>query len=156
MAVLIDFNDEFIKKFLPKLLKDKTSKKNILFEDKELTINFPASTDLKPRILKSQDEQNQRTKKIAEVFTPAGICCEMIDNLNYEFFDGGLNFSDKKFLKKYIDLRYIEITCGEAPFIISRYDAASGEEIEIEKRTGILDRKLRVINENFSDRQIWL
>ena len=40
----------------------------------------------------------------------------------------------------------IEITCGEAPFIVNRYDAATGEEIAIENRVGILDRKLRAID----------
>ena len=30
---------------------------------------------------------------------------------------------NKKELKKYIGLRKLEITCGEAPYIVSRYDS---------------------------------
>ena len=45
----------------------------------------------------------------------------------------------------------LEITCGEAPYIASRYDTVSGEPIEIKRRIGILDRKLRVVTENAED-----
>ena len=56
---------------------------------------------------------------------------------------------------KYIDSKRLEITCGEAPYIVSRYDAATGELIEIKKRIGILDRKLRVVNENTDNEADW-
>ena len=42
------------------------------------------------------------------------------------------------------DKTYLEIACGEAPFITSRYDAATGNTIPLEERVGILDRKLQV------------
>ena len=45
----------------------------------------------------------------------------------------------------------MEITCGEAPYLVSRYDVVKGEIIPVEDRIGILDRKLRVINENIDD-----
>ncbi len=48
----------------------------------------------------------------------------------------------------YIDSKRLEITYGEAPYLVSRYDASTGEMIDIHKRIGILDRKLRVVNEN--------
>ena len=50
--------------------------------------------------------------------------------------------------KKYVDSKRHEITCGQAPYIVLRYDAATGELLEIRQRIGILDRKLRVVNEN--------
>ena len=50
----------------------------------------------------------------------------------------------------------MEITCGEAPYLVSRYDVESGEYIPIPKRLGILDRKLRVVNENAVDEKEWL
>ena len=56
---------------------------------------------------------------------------------------------------KCIDSKRLEITCGEAPYIVSRYDAATGELIEIKKRIGILDRKLRVVNENTDNEADW-
>ena len=55
-----------------------------------------------------------------------------------------------------MDSRRLEITCGEAPYIVSRYDASSGEIIPIKRRIGILDRKLRVVNENAADEAEWL
>ena len=49
----------------------------------------------------------------------------------------------------------LEITCGEAPYIASRYDAATGEIIPLERRIGILDRKLRIVNENATEEDEW-
>ena len=40
--------------------------------------------------------------------------------------------------------------------MVSRYDAATGEELPIENRIGILDRKLRVVNENTDNEADWL
>ena len=40
----------------------------------------------------------------------------------------------------------MEITCGEAPYLVSRYDTTTGEPIPIGRRIGLLDRKLCVIN----------
>ncbi|MBR4903431.1 MAG: restriction endonuclease, partial [Selenomonadaceae bacterium] len=81
----------------------------------------------KPRALKSADEKILRTRTVAEVFTPSRIVKQMIDAID----DGK------------IDSRWLEIACGEAPFITNRYDAESGEIIPSDVRAGILDRKLR-------------
>ena len=56
----------------------------------------------------------------------------------------------------YVDSKRLEITCGEAPYIVSRYDAATGDIIPIKDRIGILDRKLRVVSENAADDTEWL
>lgn len=53
------------------------------------------------------------------------------------------------------DIR-LEITCGEAPYLISRYDTTTGETIPLEQRIGLLDRKLRVVSENTSTSGEWL
>lgn len=50
----------------------------------------------------------------------------------------------------------LEITCGEAPYIVSRYDATTGEPIPVMERYGILDRKIRIISENVYDEDAWL
>ena len=50
----------------------------------------------------------------------------------------------------------MEMTCGEAPYLVSRYDATTGEPIPIKQRIGLLDRKLRVINENIDVSGEWL
>ncbi|MCI8634590.1 MAG: hypothetical protein HFJ05_03170 [Eubacterium sp.] len=49
-------------------------------------------------------------------------------------------FPEDKTWKQYVDSRRLEITCGEAPFIASRYDAATGELIAIEKRIDFICR----------------
>lgn len=50
--------------------------------------------------------------------------------------------------QSYVREPRLEITCGEGPYLASRYDAATGKPIAIENRVGLLDRKLRVIEEN--------
>ena len=50
--------------------------------------------------------------------------------------------------KNYIDARRMEISCGEAPYLVSRYDTVTGTSIKLNERIGLLDRKLRVVNEN--------
>ena len=67
-----------------------------------------------------------------------------------------ITFSEDKPWTEYVYSRYLEITCGEAPFIVSRYDAATGDIIPLKNRIGILDRKLRVINENTDNEDDWL
>ena len=45
--------------------------------------------------------------------------------------------------------------CKVITDIVSRYDAATGELLEIRQRIGILDRKLRVVNENTYSETEW-
>ena len=84
MSEFIDLQDNLIQTCMTFLLKDKTTKKNIVFAtdsyaemgdsygvDREITKSLLASLDLKPRILKSQEEQALRTRKKAEMFTLA-------------------------------------------------------------------------------------
>ena len=50
----------------------------------------------------------------------------------------------------------MEISCGEAPYLASRYDTVTGKWIEVGDRIGILDRKIRIINENVENEQDWM
>ena len=128
---------------------------------------------IQPRISKDMEQQTQRTRKSAEVFTPAWICNKMNNFCDEEWFgykdvfnrqaehewistEDKIRFPDGKSWKDYIDSRRLEITCGEAPYLVSRYDASTGKMIDIHKRIGILDRKLRVVNENAADEAEWL
>ena len=65
-------------------------------------------------------------------------------------------FPEDRDWREYVDSRRLEITCGEAPFIVSRYDMADGSPIVLQERIGILDRKMRVINENTETEEDWL
>ena len=59
-----------------------------------------------------------------------------------------IQFSDGKTWQEYVDQTRLEITCGEAPFVTSRYNPTDGNFIEVKDRIGFLDRKLRVVEEN--------
>ena len=125
-----------------------------------------------PRIAKDIKEQLRRTKDKGEVFTPSWICNEQ-NNLIDEAWFGRKNvfnqsknnswitnkkvicFSENKTWRKYVDSKRIEISCGEAPYLVSRYDTVTGKAIPIEDRIGLLDRKLRVINENTVSENDW-
>ena len=128
---------------------------------------------IQPRILKAEEEQAARTKSKAEVFTPSWVVCYMNNKCDDDWFgrenvfntlDGEhweptkepVYFEKERDWQRYVDSRRLEITCGEAPYLVSRYDAATGEELPIESRIGILDRKLRVVNENTDNETDWL
>ena len=129
---------------------------------------------IRPRIDKSQKEQKIRIKDKAEVFTSSWICNEMNNHLCNEWFEKKDMFNtakDKTWIvnnnkilftnekdktwQDFVKLKVLEISCGEAPFLVSRYDTTTGEWIEVNSRIGALDRKLRVINENCDSEQDW-
>lgn len=156
---LIDIEDDLIKPLLSLLLKDKTTSENIIwatdtysdFEEKDHMNEKDIllhSEMIRPRVEKSLDEQKSRTKKKAEVFTPTWICKRMNDNIDKS--------SKTKTWKEYVDSRVLEITCGEAPFLVSRYDTVTGEPIPLKDRAGLLDRKLKAVNENAHVKEEWL
>ena len=108
-----------------------------LLQERPAGTRFPINPDeVMPRYLKAKDEQKSRTDESAEVFTPYELVKKMNDQTQKDF-DGSVG----DFIKKTV----LEVTCGEAPFLTTRYDAATGVEIPIEKRTGLLDRKLNCI-----------
>lgn len=188
MEELIKLDAYPIRGLVGRLLQDKTTRKNIMFasdsyadygagyrDDSQMTegvlLGFD-SCDIQPRVYKAAAEQTERTRKRAEVFTPAWIVNHMNNHCDAEWFgradvfnhqDGQewtvttepVTFPEGKDWKQYVDSRRLEITCGEAPYIVSRYDTSTGEIIPIERRIGILDRKLRVINENVADEAEW-
>lgn len=189
MEELIQLKSFPVQTTLNILLKDKTTKKNIIWatksyesfgtqysDDKQITVEAITGLNsimIQPRIMKAMEQQQERTKNRAEVFTPSWICNQMNNYCDEEWFGRKdvfniekeksweaitekIMFPKNKTWKQYIDSRRLEITCGEAPFIVSRYDAATGELITIENRIGILDRKLRVVNENTDDEAEWM
>lgn len=185
MEKLIDLEYAPIKNNLKLLLKDKTTNKNIIFATNSyeslgddfkskdmITLEKLDKINLQPRVVKSIESQKDRTKKNGEVFTPSWICNQMNNHCDEEWFgrkdvfniqkeqsweviEDKILFPKRKTWKQYILSKRIEITCGEAPYIVSRYDTSSGNIIPIKNRIGILDRKLRIINENIVDEVEW-
>ena len=184
---MINIKEYPVKNMLSALLKDKTTKKNIIFATdaysdfdvdaksqitEQLLLGFGALA-IQPRVLKSMEEQSERTKKKAEVFTPSWICNKMNNHCDEEWFGrtevfnrevehkwvistDKIEFEKQNDWKKYVDSKRLEITCGEAPYIVSRYDTTTAEIIPVKERIGILDRKLRVVNENTDNENEWL
>lgn len=59
--------------------------------------------------------------------------------------------------QRYVDSHRLEITCGEAPYLVSRYNVSTGTLIVPPlQRIGMLDRKLRIVNENTDTYEDWL
>lgn len=141
------------------LLKDRTTKKNIVWatHSYELLGKGFAPSDrinpskvtgtyanlIQPRSEKSKYEQKDRTKIRAEVFTPTWLVEKQNGYVESELET--LNLED------YIQVRWLEITCGEAPYMVTRYDTVTGEEIPLSERVGFVDRKLQRISREVSD-----
>ena len=186
--MIIGIQDEILRinslGLLDRLLADKTTKTNILWatdaysdmgsdyqRDKEIKaplITGEHSGIIKNRARKALEQQFERTRQHAEVFTPLWVCAKMNDYADEVWFgkpevftrDGEpterVEFPKGKSWQRYVDSRRLEITCGEAPYLVSRYDVSTGESIPIERRIGLLDRKLRVVNENVATEDEWL
>ena len=109
---------------------------------------------IQPRIAKSKEEQKSRTKDKAEVFTPKNIVSQM--NRQVDWSSGNWP-ADESNWKDYVKELRLEITCGEAPFIVGRYNAASGKKVlKLSDRVGFLDRKLQVVGSYCNDKKEWL
>lgn len=104
---------------------------------------------IQPRVAKDKATRKARTKGKAEVFTPLNIVKDM-NNAVDKAFDADDDERDNAW-QKYVLSRRLEITCGEAPFIVSRYDPTTGETMSIGDRVGFLDRKLAAVNEHCHD-----
>lgn len=131
-----------------------------------------------PRVQKDKLLQQTRVRDMAEVFTPSWICNKqnnLIDNAwfgrenifnteidntdgshTWEINPDKIFFPDGKTWKDYVRATRLEITCGEAPYITSRYDTTTGDFITVNNRIGLLDRKLRVVSENIDNSGEWL
>ena len=106
---------------------------------------------IQPRAMKSRDEQQRRSRQMAEVFTPSWIVAKMNDVIDEEWEEQWhvrLDTDTDKSWQDYVVATRLEITCGEAPFLTSRYDTVSGTPIPPDRRVGILDRKLRKVSEH--------
>lgn len=151
--------------------------------DEEITVEKITGMNsgvIKPRIAKEQEKQSQRTKSRAEVFTPSWLCNQMNNDLDEVWFgrrdvfntEGVTNDGVKTWAasnepvafpkskghgwRAYVEAPRLEITCGEAPFVCSRYDTVTGDELFVGERVGFLDRKLRVVTEKTKTRKEWV
>ncbi len=100
-----------------------------------------------PRALKGTDLQMKRTKANAEVFTPTWVVKKQNDTVDKDYSTDDLETYTKR--------KWLEIACGEAPYMATRYDMETGEIIPLAKRVGFVDRKLTRINNEVTDKAEW-
>ena len=129
---------------------------------------------IQPRVKKTKEEQQARARDKGEVFTPAWICNKQNNLVDNEWFGVSGLFNeetetgwktnpnpipfptkDGKTWQDYVTDTRLEITCGEAPYLVSRYDTITGDIIPVKDRIGLLGRKLRVVDENTSTPEEW-
>ena len=132
------------------------------------------SNVIRPRVLKAKEQKTGRMRERAEVFAPSWVCNAQNNLVDKQWFslenvfnipDGTswLATRDKitfhegghRTWKRYVDEKRLEITCGEAPYLVSRYDTVTGRTIPIPEKVGLLDRKLRVVNANTGTEAEW-
>lgn len=115
---------------------------------------------IQPRAAKSLSEQRKRTKDKAEVFTPLRIVGKM-----NKAIDWSSNYPPgKNNWQGYVKQLKLEITCGEAPFMVGRYnpDAHTGKIIHLytkrgkPNRVGFLDRKLYIVSKYCRKHSEWV
>lgn len=166
----IDIREDYLLKkdsLLDILLQDKTTGNNILWATDSYEQNgkkyaplASITSDLvtgknrkliQPRAAKSKEEQLLRTRDKAEVFTPLSIVKQMNDACDTKRVT-------KNNWQEYVSLLKLEITCGEAPFIVSRYDPVSDKQelLPLAERVGFLDKKLSVVSKYCNTQDEWI
>jgi hypothetical protein len=166
----IDIREDYLLKkdnLLEILLKDKTTDNNILWATDSydsnghlFTSTANITTDLitgtlgsliQPRALKSKTEQLYRTRDKAEVFTPLSVVKQMNEACDTKRVT-------KNNWQEYVALLKLEITCGEAPYIVSRYDPVSDNQelLALSDRVGFLDSKLSVVSKYCDTLDDWV
>ena len=146
-------------------------------EDEQITVEAVTGKNgelIQPRVRKTKEEQQARARDKGEVFTPAWICNAQNNLIDNEWFGVSGLFNEEtdkgwktnhnpipfptkegKTWQDYVSDTRLESTCGEAPYLVSRYDAISGDIIPVKDRIGLLDRKLRVAAENTANAEEW-
>lgn len=151
----IDQTAQDIDSLLRTLLKDKTTQRNIVWASpsyegmgKSFCNDQPIQRSLlvgkhqsiiQARVEKHARKQEQRTRSSGEVFTPPWLVDKQVSAVLEEWKDMPL--------KEWVGLRWLELACGEAPYIVTRYDSVTGDSIPVPKRVGFLDRKLQRISQ---------
>ena len=137
------------------LLKDRTTNKNVVWASpsyegmgkpfcadqpiKKNLIIGPYDSIIQPRVEKNKRNQELRTRKRGEVFTPPWLVDKQVSIVSDEI--GDISF------ESFIALRWLELACGEGPYIVTSYDSITGDIIPVNNRVGFLDRKLQRIAE---------
>ena len=165
--MLVGIQDEILrlhaKGLLAPLLADKTTKRNIIWAtDAYRSLGFPYertqeirpalitgehSDVIKTRARKEMEQQSERTRRHAEVFTPLAVCRQMIGDVDAAYFGGADPFMADG------------VPSARVSFPRRRkwqHYVATMEGVPLAERQGVLDRKLRIVCENTADETEWM
>ncbi|MFV8805597.1 Eco57I restriction-modification methylase domain-containing protein [Aerococcus urinaeequi] len=165
---LSDLSDSTIlrenESLLSLLLKDHTTGKNIKWgtdsyinhgysfqENQEIKINLITEWYdgfIRPRVEKDLDDQLSRQRNRAEVFTPSWVIKLQVE--------AALEDIEELPLIDFIQTKWLEITCGEAPYMANRYDMETGDIIPLKERSGFIDIKFKKLNREIGSEEEWL
>jgi len=168
MVLNIDFNEtdqlRSNHKLIDKLLLDRTTGKNIRWgtnsyaqngfnfnEEQEIKVDLITGWYegfIRPRSEKGADEQLERTRNRAEVFTLSWVIKKQVDAVIDEFRDYPIS--------QFLATKWLEITCGEAPYMANRYDMVTGKLNALDKRAGFMDEKFKRLNKEIEDQTLWV
>ena len=162
------------------LIYDQTSKKNIIWANTE---NLSKGSEFKrdshinikyfdknyseiiiSRHQKDSEDKRNRSRNNAEVYTSEKTCYLQNNLIDDEWFNGKNPFDmnsdydlNEEDFEEYIMDTRLEIACGEAPYLVNRYDVVSGNfKKDITKREGLLDRKLLFVNKFTNSKDEWM
>ena len=152
--------------------------KGFQFGDQITADNICDEPVIRPRVDKRIEEQKARVTSKGEVFTPSWVCNAQNNLVDQAWFGARDIFntvdqSGREWTptpkaaiwkivgrnargREYISLVRLEVACGEAPYLTSRYDAATGETIPVDRRIGLLDRKLRMVSDLETGMERWI
>lgn len=146
------------------LLKDYTTGYNIKWgTDSYISHGYPFQDDqeiknnlitgwyegfIRPRVDKELEVQLERQRNRAEVFTPSWVIKLQVE--------AALEEMQELSLMDFIQTKWLEITCGEAPYMVNRYDMETGNVIPLNKRAGFMDVKFKKINEKVEVEDEWV
>lgn len=161
-AMVTNIRDDIVKVqalgLLDRLLTDKTTKRRIMWAADDyagLGFRYGRNEQMAPELITGVHagvleirarKETELLRQCGEPVSPRWLCKKLCDYVDFRPTDW----------QRYVDSRVLELTCGEAPFLASRYDVRTGAYIPIPDRFGLLDRKLRAVNENVQDEELWL
>ena len=181
--MLIDVLKDFVRLrdmgLLELLLRDMTTGMNIRWAtdtyaklgagfapNDEIPASGIACEHIKPYACREREECTKRKRLYAEVITPLRVVKRMCDIADERWYNrehgfdvlpatGEESAAEHRNWTQYVDLRRMEIACGEAPFLATRYASETGEVIPVEERVGLLDRKLLVVSAHAANVEEW-
>lgn len=127
---------------------------------------------IQPRAAKPREVQEMRSRVKAEIYTASWVVDSQLNMVDDAWFgrenvfnvlhgtswdttEEPISFPEGKTWKDYVNDKRLELACGEAPYLVSRYDTTTGDLIPVKERIGIFDRKMRIVNENCKDYNEW-